>query len=63
MVSILNGRSVPRRRSKKMAYVPILKGKQGELKALSELAKKDKTDIMPLIEIPPVASKWNEGDV
>jgi len=41
----------------KTVYVPILKGKKGELDALAGLKSSTKELIQPLIEIPPVP--WN----
>lgn len=42
-------------------YVAILKGKQGELKALSRTKKSLKEKFIPLIEIPPVPLKYVDG--
>lgn len=41
----------------KTVYVPILKGKKGELDALKKLKASTKNLIQPLVEIPPVP--WN----
>ena len=35
-------------------YIPILKWKQGEYQALSELTPEIKKNIVPLFEIPPI---------
>lgn len=42
-------------------YVSILKGKQGELKALTNTRKQEKAKLLPLIEIPPVPLKYVDG--
>jgi hypothetical protein len=42
-------------------YLPILKGKEGEYAALSELAPKSKEKMTPLIEIPPIAWDFEAG--
>jgi hypothetical protein len=36
-------------------YVPILKGKQGEYRALRELTDDQRSRVRPLIEVPPIA--------
>jgi hypothetical protein len=43
-------------------YVPILKGKQGELDALLKTRKSLKTSIAPLVEIPPIPPKYLAGE-
>lgn len=43
-------------------YVPILKGKQGELNALQDTNPKLLTKFTPLIEIPPIPPAWPEGE-
>jgi hypothetical protein len=42
-------------------YVPILKGKQGELNALQNSDPKLLTKFTPLIEVPPIPPEWPEG--
>lgn len=42
-------------------YVPILKGKAGELGALKELSQNLKSKIFPLIEFPPVPWDYIKG--
>jgi len=42
-------------------YVPILKGKQGELDALANTSKKIISDFTPLIEIPPIPPSYLPG--
>lgn len=42
-------------------YVPILKGKKGELEALSELNKSVKEQLTPLIDIPQVDTDFDTG--
>jgi hypothetical protein len=42
-------------------YVPILKGKQGELNALQNTEPKLRKKFTPLIEIPPIPPAWPEG--
>lgn len=41
-------------------YVPILKGKKGEMDALTNLSPESKKQITPLIEVPPIS--WNYKD-
>ena len=43
-------------------YVPVLKGKLGEFKALFELENGIKDKIMPLIEIPPIPLNYDTGE-
>ena len=43
-------------------YVPILKGKQGELNALQNTDPKLLTKFTPLVEIPPIPPAWPEGE-
>lgn len=43
-------------------YMPILKCKQGEKKALSDLTPTVKNLVLPLVEIPPIPLKWLEGE-
>ena len=43
-------------------YVPILKGKLGEFKALRELETRIKDKITPLIEAPPIPLNYDTGD-
>src|SRR6266704_2346780 len=43
-------------------YVPILKAKAGELKALKEAADTVRKDMTPLLEIMEVAPKWIDGE-
>jgi len=43
-------------------YVPILKGKQGELNALQSTDPKLLTKVTPLVEIPPIPPAWPEGE-
>jgi Beta protein len=43
-------------------YVPILKGKQGELDAIRETAPEIRGDFTPLVEVPPVPPKYIEGE-
>jgi len=40
-------------------YVPILKGKLGEYRALQQLYPQDRASLTPLIEIPPVDWDWD----
>ena len=42
-------------------YVPILKGKQGELNALLNTDPKLFTSFTPMIEVPPIPSEYPEG--
>jgi len=42
-------------------YVPILKGKQGELTAIKNTAPKLMKQFTPLLEIPPIPPKYIEG--
>lgn len=42
-------------------YVPILKGKQGELDAIRETSRKVRERFTPLIEIPPIPPKYIDG--
>jgi Beta protein len=42
-------------------YVPIVKGKQGELAALSKTDSKLMKHFTPLSEIPPIPPKYVEG--
>ena len=42
-------------------YIPILKGKAGELKALANLQPKLASAVTPLIEVPPIPTKYPEG--
>jgi len=42
-------------------YVPILKGKLGEFKALLELESSIKDKITPLIEVPPIPLDYDTG--
>ena len=42
-------------------YVPIVKGKQGELAALSKTDTKLMKHFTPLLEIPPIPPKYVEG--
>lgn len=41
-------------------YVPILKGKQGEFKALKNLPEKIRDNLTPMIDIPPIDEKDKE---
>jgi hypothetical protein len=43
-------------------YLPILKGKQGELNALQNTDPKLLNKFTPLIEIPPIPPAWPEGE-
>lgn len=43
-------------------YITILKGKQGERKALGDLTPSIRSQVLPLIEIPPIPLKWIDGD-
>lgn len=43
-------------------YVPILKGKQGELDAIRESAAELRERFTPLIEVPPIPPKYIEGE-
>jgi hypothetical protein len=43
-------------------YVPVLKGKQGEFRALSELETLIKDKITPLIEAPPIPLNYDTGE-
>jgi hypothetical protein len=43
-------------------YVPILKGKQGELDALENTAKKVIAKFTPLLEIPPIPPTYVQGE-
>jgi hypothetical protein len=43
-------------------YIPILKGKQGELTALQNTDPKLLKRFTPLIEIPPIPPAWPEGN-
>ena len=43
-------------------YVPILKGKQGELDAIRETATGLRNRFTPLIEVPPIPPKYLEGE-
>ena len=43
-------------------YVPILFGKQGELKALSELDNDTRKGLTPLIVLPPIPPRWVDGE-
>jgi hypothetical protein len=42
-------------------YVPILKGKQGELDAIRETSAKVREEFTPLLEIPPIPPKYIQG--
>lgn len=42
-------------------YVPILKWKRGEQKAIEHLDSSIKDKLLPLIEIPPIDFDWNNG--
>lgn len=44
------------------SYIPILKAKQGELDALRHVQPEDASNVIPLLEIPPIPLKWPEGD-
>jgi hypothetical protein len=44
-----------------MRYIPILKGKAGELKALANLKQETAKVISPLVEFPPVPVDFVEG--
>ena len=44
------------------SYTPILKGKQGELDALFQTKKALKSQVTPLIEIPPITLKYLQGE-
>ncbi|MGH9434700.1 MAG: beta family protein [Terriglobia bacterium] len=39
-------------------YVPILKGKAGELDALAKTPPKSRTKFTPLVEVPPIPPSW-----
>lgn len=43
-------------------YVPCLKGKAGELDALSRTTASVKKDMRPLIELPPIPPKYLDGE-
>jgi len=43
-------------------YVPILKGKQGELNAIEETATELRDRLTPLIEVPPISWKYIENE-
>ncbi len=43
-------------------YVPILKGKQGELNAIKETSADIRGKFTPLIEVPPISLKYLEGE-
>src|SRR5450755_3223627 len=43
-------------------YVPILKGKQGELNAIQHTEPKNRKRFTPLIEVPPIPPEWPEGE-
>jgi hypothetical protein len=43
-------------------YVPILKGKQGELNAVQKTSSKLVKHFTPLLEIPPIPPKYIEGE-
>lgn len=43
-------------------YIPILKGKDGELRALKDLRAEVRTTVTPFIDVPRVKLKFNPGD-
>lgn len=43
-------------------YVPVLKGKQGELDAIRETAGEERGHFIPLLEVPPIPPKYLEGE-
>ncbi|MBV9498046.1 MAG: hypothetical protein JO138_01595, partial [Acidobacteriaceae bacterium] len=45
-----------------MTYVPVLRWRQGEFKALKNLSDDVKTSIVPLVEIPPIAWDFVEEE-
>lgn len=42
-------------------YVPILKGKSGELAALQRLARRPANHLVPFIDVPRIPLNWNGG--